>query len=242
MANHGRPRYRRLSVIVPAFNEASTIEASLRRALDAELSIEREIIVVDDGSTDSTAAIVERMPDASLRLVRQSGNLGKGAALRRGFEEATGDLIVVHDADLEYDPRDWDRMLGPLQEGSATVVYGSRFTGERRNMMFWHWVGNRFLSLMTNVLYNTTISDMETCYKMIDAGVLKQLRLGANRFDIEPEITAKLLRSGSRIYEVPIRYTGREMHEGKKISWKDGIPALVTLVKLRFVPMTSIRR
>ena len=235
-------RYKRLSVIVPAYNEAATIEASLRRALDAELSIEREVIVVDDGSTDGTADIVTSMPDPALRLVHQGHNLGKGAALRRGFEEAVGDLIVVHDADLEYDPRDWERMLEPLQEARADVVYGSRFTGERRNMMFWHWLGNRFLSLVTNVLYNTTISDMETCYKMIDAARLKSLRLTASRFEIEPEITAKLLRTGVRIYEVPIRYTGREMHEGKKISWRDGIPALLTLIRLRFVPERSLHR
>ncbi len=234
--------YQKLSVIVPAYNEEATIEASLRRALDVELPIEREVIVVDDGSSDRTAAIVESMTDPELRLLRQPQNQGKGAALRRGFDEATGDLIVVHDADLEYDPRDWGEMLRPLQEGAADVVYGSRFTGERRNMMFWHWIGNRFLSLLTNALYNTTISDMETCYKMMDAARLKQLNLTANRFDIEPEITAKLLRTGSRIYEVPIRYTGREMHEGKKISWRDGIPAVTTLLKLRFTPKRAILR
>ncbi len=242
MAQQNGARYKHLSVIVPAYNEASTIEASLRRALEADLPIEREVIVVDDGSTDGTAEIVAAIDDPQVRLIRQSGNRGKGAAVRRGFKEATGDLIVIHDADLEYDPRDWARMLRPLQEGAADVVYGSRFTGERRNMLFWHWVGNRFLSLVTNVLYNTTISDMETCYKMVDAQRLKQLKLTANRFDIEPEITAKLLRTGSRIYEVPIRYAGREMHEGKKISWRDGIPALATLLRIRLAPGSSIRR
>ena len=234
-------RYKKLSVIVPAYNEAATIEASLRRVLDADLPIDREVLVINDGSTDETAQIVSAMGDANVQLIDQPQNMGKGAALRRGFAEAGGDLIVVHDADLEYNPADWPRMLAPLQEGVADVVYGSRFTGERRNMMFWHWVGNRFLSLVTNVLYNTTISDMETCYKMMDTDLIRSVRLSANRFDIEPEITAKLLRSGSRIYEVPIRYTGRELHEGKKISWRDGIPALLTLLKLRFVPMSQIK-
>jgi glycosyltransferase involved in cell wall biosynthesis len=234
-------RYTKLSIIVPAYNEAGTIEASLRRALDAELEIDREVLVINDGSTDATAEIVAGMDDPRLRLIEQPENMGKGAALRRGFAEASGDLVVVHDADLEYDPRDWRRMLEPLQEGAADVVYGSRFTGERRNMMFWHWMGNRFLSLVTNVLYNTTISDMETCYKMIDTNLIRSVRLEANRFDIEPEITSKLLRSGCRIYEVPIRYTGREIHEGKKISWRDGIPALLTLLKFRVMPMRSIR-
>ena len=228
--------YTKLSVIIPAYNERNTIAESVRRARDVELPIDHEIVIVDDGSTDGTRDIVSQLEDSTVRVVYQAENGGKGMALRTGFEEATGDLIVCHDADLEYDPRDWVKMLRPLLEGDTQVVYGSRFTGERRNMMFWHWMGNRFLSLLTNVLYNTTVSDMETCYKMVDASVLKSLRLKAKKFDIEPEVTAKLLRIGQRIYEVPIRYTGREMDEGKKISWRDGIPALWTLIKLRFVP------
>jgi glycosyltransferase involved in cell wall biosynthesis len=139
----------------------------------------------------------------------------------------------VQDADLEYDPDDWPRLLAPVLKGRARVVYGSRFTGERRNMLFWHWVGNRFLSLVTNVLYNTTISDMETCYKLFDKRVLDGITISSNRFDFEPEITAKLLRRGHRIYEVPISYAGREFDEGKKITWKDGLSALATLVKWR---------
>ena len=231
--------YTKLSVIVPAYNERNTIAESVRRARDVELPIAHEVIVVDDGSTDGTRDIIAKLEDSTVRVVYQPQNGGKGAALRAGFAVAEGDLIVCHDADLEYDPRDWVTMLRPLLEGTSNVVYGSRFTGERRNMMFWHWVGNRFLSLTTNVLYNTTVSDMETCYKMMDASVLKGLKLTASKFDIEPEVTAKLLRTGNRIYEVPIRYNGREVHEGKKISWRDGIPALWTLIKLRFVPKSS---
>ena len=232
--------YAKLSVIVPAFNERNTIAESIRRVRDVQLPIEHEIIIVDDGSTDGTRDILRQLEDSTVRVIYQPQNGGKGSALRAGFDEASGDLIVCHDADLEYDPRDWVVMLRPLLEGDANIVYGSRFTGERRNMMFWHWVGNRFLSLVTNVLYNTTVSDMETCYKMMDATVLKSLKLRANKFDIEPEVTAKLLRAGHRIYEVPIRYAGREVDEGKKISWRDGIPALWTLLWLRFVPQSSV--
>ena len=183
-----------------------------------------------------------QLEDSTVRVIHQAKNGGKGSALRAGFEEATGDLIVCHDADLEYDPRDWVTDAAAAARGDATVVYGSRFTGERRNMMYWHWLGNRFLSFTTNVLYNTTVSDMETCYKMIDAVVLKSLKLHANKFEIEPEVTAKLLRTGNRIYEVPIRYTGREVDEGKKISWRDGIPALWMLVRLRFVPRSALTK
>ena len=160
--------YAKLSVIVPVYNEWNTITESVRRARDVELPIDHEVIIVDDGSNDGTRDIIAKLEDSTVRVVYQSVNGGKGSALRRGFAEATGDLIVCHDADLEYDPRDWVTMLRPLLEGEATVVYGSRFTGERRNMMYWHWLGNRFLSLVTNVLYNTTVSDMETCYKMMD--------------------------------------------------------------------------
>jgi glycosyltransferase involved in cell wall biosynthesis len=161
-------------------------------------------------------------------------NKGKGAAVRTGFAHATGDYVLIQDADLEYDPDDWPKLMSPVQRGKARVVYGSRFTGERRNMLFLHWIGNRMLSLTTNVLYNTTLSDMETCYKLIERQLVNSLDLRANRFDFEPEITAKLLKRGVRIYEVPISYTGREFEEGKKITWRDGFAALWTLVKYRF--------
>ena len=232
----------KLSILIPAYNERRTIAEAVRRARTVELPVDREIIIIDDGSTDGTGEIIKRLADSTVKVLQHPANLGKGAAIRWGFQESTGDFVVVYDADLEYDPRDWPALLRPAIEGEARAVYGSRFTGERRNMMFWHWVGNRFLSLMTNVLYNTTLSDMETCSKLIEGDLARSLHLTANRFDIEPEITAKLLRSGIRIYEVPIRYAGRELDEGKKISWRDGFPALWALIKYRFVPARSLRR
>jgi len=232
--------YQLLSIIVPVFNERNTVGEAIRRVREAPLGIEREIIIVDDGSQDGTGDILKRLADSTVRLVSYPDNRGKGAAVRRGIEEARGDLIVVQDADLEYDPRDLAQMLRPLQEGQARVVYGSRFTGERRNMFFWHWVGNRFLSLVTNVLFNTTLSDMETCYKMFDGDFLRSLNLSANRFDFEPEVTAKALRLGVRIWEVPITYAGREVHEGKKISWRDGFPALLMLLRVRLSAKSAL--
>ena len=231
------PKLRKLSVIVPVFNERNTLVELLRRMRAVELpdGIESEIIVVDDGSSDGTRDILRQLGDSTVRVVLHDVNRGKGAAVRTGFKHATGEFILVQDADLEYDPEDWPKLLAPILRGKARVVYGSRFTGERRNMLFLHWVGNRFLSLVTNVLYNTTLSDMETCYKLISRSVLESLELRADRFDIEPEITAKILRRRIRIYEVPISYAGREFHEGKKISWHDGFAALWMLLKCRVV-------
>jgi glycosyltransferase involved in cell wall biosynthesis len=228
--------YRKLSVVVPVFNERNTVGEIVRRMRAVELPahIDLEIIVVDDGSTDGTGDVLSQLRDSTVRVVVQPDNEGKGAAVRAGFEIATGDLVLVQDADLEYDPEDWPRLLSPMLRGRALAVYGSRFTGERRNMLFLHWVGNRFLSLVTNVLYNTTLSDMETCYKLIDRRVVDHLKLRSQRFEIEPEITAKILKLGIRIYEVPISYAGREFDEGKKITWRDGFFALWTLAKYRF--------
>jgi len=231
----GAGRVRKLSVIVPVFNERATVAEIVRRMRSVELPVDREILIVDDGSDDGTAAVLTQLGDSTVRVLKHPSNRGKGAAIRTGLENATGDLVLVQDADLEYDPDDWPRLLAPVLKGRARVVYGSRFTGERRNMLFLHWVGNRFLSLVTNMLYNSTLSDMETCYKLFDRHVLDGVRLEANRFDFEPEFTAKVLRKGIRIYEVPISYAGREPHEGKKITWHDGVVALWTLVKYRFV-------
>lgn len=230
------PKLNKLSVVVPVYNERNTITEIIRRVRTVELpdGIEREIIVVDDGSTDGTRDVLRQLGDSTVRVLFQERNQGKGAALRTGFSHATGDYVLVQDADLEYDPNDWPRLLGPVLAGKARVVYGSRFTGERRNMLLLHWIGNRFLSLVTNVLYNTTLSDMETCYKLVDRALIESLALQSNRFDIEPEITAKILKRGVRIYEVPISYTGREFSEGKKIEWTDGFGALWTLLKYRF--------
>jgi glycosyltransferase involved in cell wall biosynthesis len=228
-------RVSRLSVIVPVYNERNTVAEIVRRMRSVELPIEREIVIVDDGSEDGTRDVLTQLGDSTVRVVKHAVNRGKGAAIRTGLENATGDVMLVQDADLEYDPEDWPKLLAPVLKGRAHVVYGSRFTGERRNMLFLHWVGNRFLSLVTNILYNSTLSDMETCYKLFERDVLDGIQLQAERFDFEPEFTAKILRRGIRIYEVPISYAGREPHEGKKITWRDGITALWTLVKYRFV-------
>jgi glycosyltransferase involved in cell wall biosynthesis len=228
--------YYKLSIIIPVYNERNTVVEAIRRSRTVEIPLEREIIVVDDGSDDGTAQILTQLQDSTVRVVQHPVNRGKGAAIRTGLTYVTGDLVLVQDADLEYDPEDWPKLLAPVLRGKARVVYGSRFTGERRNMMFWHWVGNRFLSMVTNVLYNTTISDMETCYKLFDRKLLDSITLRSEGFGIEPEVTAKILRTGERIYEVPISYAGREAHEGKKITWKDGFNALSVLVRCRFGP------
>jgi glycosyltransferase involved in cell wall biosynthesis len=229
------PRYRKLSVIVPVFNERNTVAEVVRRMRTVELPVDREIVIVDDGSSDGTSHVLSQLGDSTVRVVKHAENRGKGAAIRTALEHVSGDLVLIQDADLEYDPEDWPRLLAPAMKGRATVVYGSRFTGERRNMLFLHWIGNRFLSLLTNVLYNSTLSDMETCYKLFDRSVLDTITLRAERFDFEPEVTAKILRQGIRIYEVPVSYTGRELFEGKKITWRDGFAALKTLIKYRFV-------
>ncbi len=228
-------RFRKLSVIVPVYDERNTVVEIVRRMRAVDLPVELEILVVDDGSTDGTRDVLRQLADSTVRVLTHERNRGKGAAIRSGLEQVTGDLVLVQDADLEYDPEDWPKLLNPMLRGKAKVVYGSRFTGERRNMLFLHWIGNRFLSLVTNVLYNTTLSDMETCYKLFDRTVLDGITLRAVRFEFEPEVTAKILRQGIRIYEVPISYTGREFDEGKKITWRDGFIALWTLVKYRFV-------
>ncbi len=229
----GPSPYRLLSVIVPVYNERNTVAEVVRRIRAVSLPLEVEIVVVDDGSSDGSDKILSALQDSTLRLIAHGTNRGKGAAIRSGFEAARGDLLLVQDADLEYDPADWPRLLDPLLKGKAQVVYGSRFTGERKNMFPLHWLGNRFLTLVTNVLYRSTLSDMETCYKLFDREVLKGITIDSDRFDFEPEITAKVLRRGYRIYEVPVSYAGREFDEGKKITWRDGMAALVTLIRYR---------
>jgi len=228
------PSYRLLSVIVPVYNERTTLIEIVRRMRAVDLPMDREIVVVDDGSNDGTDKVLSAIEDSTVRVLRHPGNQGKGAAIRSGLAVVRGDLVLIQDADLEYDPEDWPKLLNPVLRGRAKVVYGSRFTGERKNMLFWHWVGNRFLSLVTNVLYNTTLSDMETGYKLFDRSVIDGITIDSDSFDFEPEITAKVLRRGHRIYEVPISYAGREHDEGKKITWRDGVGALKALVKYRF--------
>jgi glycosyltransferase involved in cell wall biosynthesis len=208
----------------------------IRRIRSVELPIEREVVVVDDGSSDGSDKIISALEDSTLRQIRHEINQGKGAAVRTGIDAARGDLILIQDADLEYDPADWPRMLDPVLRGKARVVYGSRFTGERKNMFPLHWMANRMLTLTTNVLYRSTLSDMETCYKLFDREVLRGITIRSNGFDFEPEITAKVLRAGHRVYEVPVSYAGREVDEGKKITWRDGFTAFLALVRYRFAP------
>ncbi len=225
-----------ISILVPAYGEAGTIEQVLRRAV--ALGLDCEIIVVDDGSQDATAAVVQRVADElpQVRLIRHERNRGKGAAVRTAIDASRGDIVLVQDADLEYDPRDIPRLIEPLQSGVADVVYGTRLRGgePQRAHLFWHYMGNRALSLLTNVLYNTTISDMEVGYKAFRGDLVRSIRLVSDDFRFEPEITAKILRIPDiRLYEVPISYYGRTFAEGKKITWRDGFLALGALLRFR---------
>ena len=223
----------KVSVVIPVYNERATIAEILRRVRAAP--VEKEIIVVDDGSTDGTAELLRAEAAAGdIRLIRHERNAGKGAAVRTGLEAVSGDVVIIQDADLEYDPEDYPRLLRPIELGRSKVVYGSRFIGEHKAMFFWHSVGNRLLTLVCNVLYDTTLTDMETCYKVFTADIARNLRLTQRGWGFDPEITARILRMKHRIYEVPISYTGRERWEGKKIHWRDALTVLLTLIKCRF--------
>lgn len=228
----------RLSIIIPVHNEKKTIEEILRRIMAVKIpGVSKEIIIVDDKSKDGTRKILEKIKKKhpKFRIIYHSKNQGKGAAIRTGFKYVSGDYILIQDADLEYDPRDIPKLLKPIREGKAEVVYGSRFTGERKNMFFWHMVGNKLLTFLANFLYNTTLSDMEVGYKLFAKKLLRSVILRENRFGFDPEITVQILKKGIRIYEVPISYAGREFNEGKKISWKDGFRILWVLIKHRFL-------
>lgn len=222
----------KLSVVMPVYNEAGTVREILDRVV--AVPVEKEVIVVDDGSTDGTREILRYLDLPDVRVHLRERNGGKGAAVRDGLSMVSGDVVIIQDADLEYDPSEYPRLLAPILAGKVDAVYGTRFKGETRVHLFWHYMGNRFLSLVANVLYNTTLSDIETCYKVFRARCMDGIRLKCNRFGFDPEITAKLLKRGCRIAEVPITYYGRDYSEGKKIRWRDGLVVLGALIRFRF--------
>jgi glycosyltransferase involved in cell wall biosynthesis len=223
-----------ISVIIPAFNERATIAEVVQRVQDQP--VEKEIIIVDDGSTDGTRELLKETPWPENVQVRfHAKNMGKGASIRTGIEVASKEVTIIQDADLEYNPSDFVTILRPIQDGVADVVYGSRFLGIHRSFMLHHYIGNKLLTLITNVLYNNILTDMETGYKAFRTAILKDIPLRCDRFDFEPEITAKVLKRGYRIYEVPIYYAGRDYSEGKKITWRDAFAALWALARFRFV-------
>jgi glycosyltransferase involved in cell wall biosynthesis len=227
----------KLSVVIPCFNERATVETLLDQVRAVDIGdIEKEIVVVDDFSTDGTRELLKAQAErGDLKLYFLSRNRGKGAAVREGLRHATGDILLIQDADLEYDPADYPVLLRPILNGRAKVVYGSRFLGEHKSMYFWHAVGNQMLTLIANVLFDSTLTDMETCYKVFTRDISDRLRLRSDRWGFDPEITAKIMRMGHRIYEVPISYAGREHWEGKKIvAWRDGPRVLLTLLRYRF--------
>jgi glycosyltransferase involved in cell wall biosynthesis len=224
----------KLSVVIPVFNEKSTILEILRRVRDVGLP--KEVIVVDDCSTDGTRDVLRAVPSAEdIKILFHERNQGKGAALRTGFAAVTGEIVVVQDADLEYDPSEYPAMIQPILQDKADVVYGSRFlSGPHRVLLFWHSVGNKVLTTLSNMLTDLNLTDMETCYKVFRADILRKLSFKENRFGFEPEFTAKIARARYRIYEVPISYSGRDYSEGKKITWKDGVAAIYFIIKYRF--------
>lgn len=223
----------KLSIVIPAYNEVETILQVIERV--QAVPYDTQIIVVDDASTDGTRERLDAVDGVgNVEVIKHERNRGKGAALRTGFERVTGDFVIIQDADLEYDPRDYPKLLEPLLDGRADVVYGSRFLGgTHRVLFFWHSVGNRLLTLLSNAMTNINLTDMETCYKAFRAGILKELHFKSDRFGFEPEFTAKVAKRGYRIYEVPISYSGRAYAEGKKITWRDGVAAMFTILRFR---------
>ena len=228
---------KKITILIPIFNEVNTLEIILKKVEEANFcGLEKEIILIDDFSTDGTREILEKLQD-KYKIFYHDKNMGKGAALRTGFEHMTGDITVIQDADLEYEPVDYEPLIQLILDDRADVAYGSRLSGGKpsRSFMFTHLLGNKLLTLMTNVLYNTTLTDMETCYKAFKTEFIKDLKIRSDRFDFEPEITAKVLKKRARLYELPISYYGREYAEGKKITWVDGVHAIWALLKFRFI-------
>ena len=225
---------KKLTVIIPVYNEERTLEEIVRRVQEAPFPLEKELLVVDDCSRDGTPEILKRIAGGNVRVFRHEVNRGKGAAIRTAQAHVTGDLVIIQDADLEYYPEEYEVLAAPILDGRADVTYGTRFIGTHRVFLYWHYLGNQFLTWVTNVLYNTMLTDMETCFKMCRAEIFTSIRLEANRFGFEPEFTAKIFKRGCKVYEVPISYNGRGYEEGKKITWRDGIAALWFLLKFRF--------
>lgn len=225
----------KLSIVIPVFNERDTIEELIRRVQNVEVGLEKEIIIVDDGSEDGTHQILENLNHPNIKIFFHTINQGKGASLQTGFSKASGDIVLVQDADLEYDPRDYSRLLEPILDGRADAVFGSRFLGgPHRVLFFWHYIGNKLLTTLSNMLTNLNLSDMETCYKVFRKEIIDKITLKSKRFGFEPEITIKLSKMKCRIYEVPISYSGRDYSEGKKIGWKDGVAAIFHIFRYKF--------
>lgn len=224
-----------LSVIIPVYNERATIEEIIRRVQEVNLGLEKEIIVVDDSSQDGTSETLKNLKSPDLKICRHTKNMGKGAALRTGFSKAEGDIILIQDADLEYNPQNYPKLLEAILDGRADVVYGSRFLGgPHRVLFFWHYVGNKILTTLSNMLSNLNLNDMETGYKAFRREILEKIEFKSKRFGFEPEFTMKVARMNCRIYEVPISYSGRDYSQGKKINWKDGTAAIFHLIRYKF--------
>jgi len=223
----------KLSIVIPVYNEKSTIDEIVKRVQNVKF--EKEIIIVDDCSSDGTRDKIDKISGNNIKKLFHEKNKGKGASLRTGFQHATGDIVIIQDADLEYNPNEYSNLIEPIVDGRADVVYGSRFLGgPHRVDFFWHYVGNKILTTLSNILTNLILTDMETCYKVFKAEIIKDIKIRSNRFGFEPEITAKLAKRKCIIYEMPISYSGRDYDEGKKIGWKDGIVALYCIVRFKF--------
>jgi glycosyltransferase involved in cell wall biosynthesis len=227
--------FKKLSIVMPVYNEKDTVEKIISRVMSVDVGLEKELVIVDDFSQDGTRDILAKLNDPRIKVFFHPENLGKGSALQTGFSKAAGDIVLVQDADLEYDPDEYPVLLHPILDGRADVVYGSRFlSGPHRVLFFWHSVGNKLLTTFSNMLSNLNLTDMETCYKVFKKSVLDRIKLKSKRFGFEPEVTIKISKMKVRIYEVPISYSGRDYSEGKKIGWKDGFAAIFHLIRYKF--------
>ncbi len=226
----------KLSIVIPVYNEKETINEIINRISSAKVEVDKEIIIVDDGSKDGTRDVLKKLSESKpdLKIIFKENNSGKGDTLKEGFKHTSGDYVIVQDADLEYDPNDYQKLLDVVKSNSNITVYGSRFSGVYKDMTNLHFIGNKFLTMLTNLIFGVSLTDMETCYKLIPGDFARKLDIKSKRFNFEPEITAKILKSGMRLVEVPITYKGRSFSEGKKITWKDGLSAVYTLIRFKF--------